>query len=125
MKTFIQDALQTKSPTTNDLVIRLNDLAVIDLLHAAMGMETEVGEFMDQLKKHIFYGKELDRVNLREELGDLLWYIALAMSQLDTDFEKEMERVINKLQTRYPHKFTKAAALDRNLDEERKVLEGT
>lgn len=29
----------------------------IRLLHAAMGLETEVGEFMDPLKKYLFYGK--------------------------------------------------------------------
>ena len=95
----------------------------VDLLHAAMGMSTEANEFLDALKKHMFYGAKLDHVNLKEELGDMLWYMAIAMDVLDTDFNKEMERVIKKLRSRYPEKFTEADALDRDLEEERKVLE--
>ena len=93
------------------------------LLHAGMGIATEAGEFLDALKKSIFYGKELDRVNLKEELGDLLWYIAIAMDELGTDFEREMERNIEKLRARYPEKFTKEKALERDLEKEREILE--
>lgn len=46
----------------------------IRLLHFLMGLQTEVGEFLDQLKRHWFYGAELDVINLAEELGDLSWY---------------------------------------------------
>ena len=93
------------------------------LLHAGMGIATEAGEFLDALKKSIFYGKELDRVNLKEELGDLLWYIAIAMDELGTNFETEMERNIKKLKARYPEKFTQEHAEYRDLETERKILE--
>jgi len=53
------------------------------LLHAAIGMVTEVGELLDAIKKHIFYGKQLDRVNMQEEIGDLCWYVALASDVLN------------------------------------------
>lgn len=95
----------------------------IDLQHAALGMITESAEFADMLKKHIFYGKPLDKVNLREEVGDLLWYCAMALRALDTDFETVMETNINKLKARYPQKFTEDEALNRDLDKERKILE--
>lgn len=45
-------------------------------LHMEAGMLTEAGEFVDQLKKHFAYGKELDVVNLQEEWGDFMWYYA-------------------------------------------------
>ena len=93
------------------------------LLHAGMGIATEAGEFLDALKKSVFYGKELDRVNLKEELGDLLWYMAIAMDELGTDFETEMERNIEKLRARYPERFTKEKALERDLEKEREILE--
>lgn len=48
---------------------------IVDLQHAALGMITESAEFADMLKKHLFYGKNLDEVNLREEIGDLLWTV--------------------------------------------------
>lgn len=47
--------------------------------HMAYGLTGEMGEFIDAVKKHEIYGKELDVVNLHEEYGDLLWYLAGAM----------------------------------------------
>jgi len=94
------------------------------LLHAGIGIATESGEFLDALKKHIFYGKALDRTNLKEELGDLLWYIAIAMDELGTDFDEVQAVNIAKLTARYPDKFTLEAAEHRDLTTERAILEG-
>lgn len=93
------------------------------LLHAATGICTEAGEFFDPLKKYLFYGKPYDETNLREELGDLLWYIAIACDALDTTVELEMARVIAKLQVRYPDKFSDYLAQNRDVEAERAVLE--
>lgn len=95
----------------------------LELLHASMGMVTEAAEFMDQMKRHVIYGAELDHTNLKEELGDMLWYIALAMRVTGTDFEAEMTRNIEKLKKRFPDKFTTDKALNRDLDVERETLE--
>lgn len=94
------------------------------LIHAAFGMQTETAEFTDALKKAIFYGRPLDTTNLKEELGDLMWYIGIAMDELGTDFSTEADRVIRKLHTRYPDKFTTNAAEHRDLLAERATLEG-
>ncbi len=48
------------------------------VFHAAMGLVTEAAELIDVYKKHIYYGKDLDRVNTKEEIGDICWYLALA-----------------------------------------------
>lgn len=124
MSKFIEDSLRTESSEFNMLVD--NDANIYKrerLVHAAMGMQTETAEFTDALKKSLFYGKPLDVTNLKEELGDLLWYVAIAMDELDTDFDAEMDRVINKLKVRYPEKFTRDAAEVRDLTAEREVLE--
>jgi len=47
-----------------------------NLLHMNLGITTEVGEFLDVIKKNLAYGKPLDIVNLGEELADMAWYIA-------------------------------------------------
>lgn len=94
------------------------------LMHAAMGMCTEAGEFQDVLKKRLAYGKDVDYVNLMEECGDLLWYIALALDATGYTMSECMERNIAKLKTRYPQLFTSERALTRDLDAERKKLEG-
>lgn len=125
MHNFIKDAMRTESSNFNPLLDSHGDeYSKERLIHASFGMQTETAEFTDALKKSLFYGKELDVVNLQEELGDALWYIAIAMDELGTDFETEMRRVINKLKVRYPEKFTNEAAENRDLELERAVLEG-
>lgn len=47
------------------------------LVHAQIGMVTELGELGDLLKRELAYGKEFDRINLMEECGDFLWYFVL------------------------------------------------
>jgi NTP pyrophosphatase (non-canonical NTP hydrolase) len=114
---YIDDAVRTESAVFN---IQKGDAR---LLHAGIGIATESGEFLDALKKHIFYGKELDKVNLLEELGDLFWYMAIALDELGSTFEKEQARNIAKLKARYPEKFTESAAEVRDLQKERHILE--
>lgn len=53
--------------------------------HAAKGMNTEQGELDDMLKKHLIYGKPFDDVNVLEECGDVLWYVALALRAIDVE----------------------------------------
>lgn len=103
---------------------RLQDLRTVRLLHAAMGLCTEAAEFLDILKKHIFYGKPLDKAHLKEELGDGNWYEGIACEVLETQFLSILQQNIKKLRTRYPDKFTEELALVRDLDAERAVLEG-
>jgi len=104
-----------------------DDPSMIRLLHGAIGLETEVGEFMDALKKHIFYGKELDWTNLGEEMGDLMWYIAILSdvikNKTGVGLEEWLDRNVQKLNKRYPDKFNKEGALKRDLKKEREVLE--
>ena len=97
---------------------------IVRLLHAGMGMVTESGEFHDALKKHIFYDKPLDRTNLIEELGDAMWYIAIACDALDISLQEVMQLNVNKLHARYGEHFSTEDALDRDLDNEEKVLKG-
>lgn len=93
------------------------------LLHGLMGMATETGENIDNLKKRLMYGKPFDRVNVLEECGDKLWYIAIALKAAGYTMDECMERNIEKLRKRFPDGFTEDKAINRNLDEERKALE--
>lgn len=95
----------------------------IRLLHAQMGIASEGGEISDQLKKHLFYGKPLDTINLAEEIGDLFWYCALASNELGIPFTQIMETNIAKLKARYGDKFSEYAATHRDLKTERQILE--
>ena len=94
-----------------------------DLLHAALGASTEAGELLDQVKKHLFYGKKLDVVNLQEEIGDICWYLNLLCNYLGTTLEEQMENNAEKLRIRYPEGFKQEKALERNVENELKHYE--
>ena len=122
--TYVENVLRTESPVTREMIERFSNPENIRLLHAGMGMVTEAGEFIDMLKKHLFYGKPLDKVNLAEEVGDSEWYCGLAIDILKTTFDEVLTTNIKKLQARYPEKFTEHHAENRDLKTERKILEG-
>lgn len=94
-----------------------------DLLHGGLGVATEAGELLDQIKKQHAYGKDMDIVNLREEIGDVLWYLALLCRATGTTLDQVAYRNIDKLRTRFPNKFSTEKALNRDLAAERSVLE--
>lgn len=124
MKTadYIANAIKTES---NDFVAIKDRFTEenIRLLHAAIGLATEAGEALDAMKKHLFYGKALDKVNLKEEMGDLFWYLAIMADALQIDFSDIMERNIEKLKARYGNKFCDNKAINRDLSTERAILE--
>jgi NTP pyrophosphatase (non-canonical NTP hydrolase) len=93
------------------------------MLHYAMGMNTEAAEFIDNVKKTVIYGKEFDKTNAIEELGDQLWYISRALETLGSTFEEAMSINMAKLKARYGDKFTEEKAINRDLNKERKALE--
>lgn len=103
---------------------RLIDLGSTDarVLHAAIGVCTEVGELQDALKKDFIYGKPFDHTNLVEEFGDILWYVAIGLNGLGVTLEEAMEKNIAKLRARYGEKFTSEKALERDLEKEREAL---
>lgn len=116
---YVELAAQTDIPDYRVVAKRLQggegetfDDTTLRLLHAVMGMVTEAGELMDAMKRHLIYGKPIDLVNLKEECGDSFWYQALLARAAGFTFEEVQERNIEKL-----------AALNRDLEAERKVLE--
>lgn len=123
-ETYIKEVLKTESSDLSFVRRRLYDDKILRLLHATQGMVTEAGEMVDALKKHLFYGKPLDEVNLMEELGDSLWYHSVAIDALHTTFEEVMGINIAKLRKRYGEKFSSERAIKRDLEAEREILEG-
>lgn len=92
------------------------------ILHAAIGLSTESGEILDNLKKHVYYGNDIDEVNIKEEMGDIMWYMAILMREMDLDFEELLDSNIRKLRKRYGEKFSMEASDSRDHEEEMKVL---
>lgn len=84
-----------------------------ELLHAVLGLASEVGEIADNVKKHIIYGQPLNRGNLVEEQGDVDWYGALLMTAIQELRSVALSNNIEKLRRRYPDGYTDLAAIAR------------
>lgn len=110
-----QEWVPTKDRTGFDYLRLGASLPVPPLrqMHAALGMAGEVGEVVDMIKKNIFYGKPLDAVHIREEVGDLLWYTALLLNSIGATFEEVMEENRQKLDKRFPTGYSNSAAMAR------------
>mgnify|MGYP003605253934 CR=1 FL=1 len=96
---------------------------LMNALHMTLGLQTEVAEISDAYKKHIAYGKDLDLVNIKEEVGDTMFYIVNLCNNYNWDLMEICKTNIAKLQARYPEKFTEENAINRDLDKEREILE--
>ena len=72
-----------------------------NLWHMATGISGEAGEVEDAIKKHVVYQKPLDVKNVKEELGDLLFYMSNLMQSVGLSFEEVLQHNIDKLSVRY------------------------
>lgn len=93
------------------------------LLHGAIGAATESAEILEQVFNSLMEGKDVDTVNIGEEIADTNWYHAIFLRELNIDFYQALTNNINKLAERYGDKFSEYKALNRDLDAERKILE--
>lgn len=136
-KTFQQGCLRTETPSKPLRTPSASPIATINgqpyhpvdylvfinrLAHGAVIASREAGELLDAVFKGPFYGKTIDLTNIREEVGDILYGLALVCEAAGTSLEIEMQRNQDKLKARYPDKFSTEAYSNRDLEAERKVL---
>ena len=71
-----------------------------DIIEAAMGLSGEAGEVLEIIKKRVYYGKPYS-LNLADELGDTLHYLARMCELNGLTLEQVAERNLQKLNKRY------------------------
>jgi NTP pyrophosphatase (non-canonical NTP hydrolase) len=71
-----------------------------------LGLASETGSILNVYKKYLRDGIDLaaNREFLREELGDLLWYVAAVASACDLDLNEIAEANLRRTTDRYPAK---------------------
>lgn len=84
------------------------------LLHGALGIASEGGELLAEMQRWIWYKKDLNETNIKEEIGDVLWYVAEICNALGWDMGEVMTANISKLKTRYPEKYTDHLSAEEN-----------
>ena len=79
----------------------------------AVGISGEAGELLDAVKKATIYKKPLDIDNVREECGDLLFYITGILDSVGADLESVIAENRAKLSVRYGKNYSNASAIAR------------
>ena len=90
-----------------------NENDIEKMSHALEGLISEVGEIADTIKKYKRYGQCLDKANIQEEVGDVLFYLAMLCDSTRVSLQMCAIDNVDKLAKRYPEKFTEAHAADR------------
>lgn len=87
----------------------------INILHSILGIATEAGELVEELTK-LLNDYEMEDVHkkLVFETGDVLWYQAMLLRALGTTFEETADLNIQKLMARFPEKFDKKKAIEKD-----------
>lgn len=113
---------EVRTPTVGDLI---GGATHMDLVHGIIGLATESGELAEvlfELMNQVQPG--VDVTNVKEEIGDCLWYLSRLVKWSDTTFLTEMKRNIEKLGARHGATFDAERDANRDLATERAVLEG-
>ena len=92
------DEYQTAA--TRTLNPRLDNTA--QMLDAAAGLAEEAGEILGVVRKHAFQSRELNREQLKLELGDALWCLAVTARSAGFTLGDVAAANVAKLQARYP-----------------------
>lgn len=95
------------------LAMRTANPECVDISNAALGLCGEAGEFADELKKHLYQGRARNDEKLRKELGDVLWYLALACESLGCTMADVAEGNVAKLRERFPDGYSHERSLNR------------
>lgn len=85
-----------------------------NLAIVCLGLTGEAGEVADLAKKLLGHKHPFDRAKFKEELGDVLWYVAAVCSLLDMSLEEVAKGNIDKLHKRYPHGFEAQRSIHRD-----------
>jgi NTP pyrophosphatase (non-canonical NTP hydrolase) len=75
--------------------------AKLDAVHMALGVAGESGELVDAIKKWAIYNRDLDITNVKEEIGDLLFYLTGLAELLGIQLTDVIDMNVEKLRKRY------------------------
>ena len=81
--------------------------------NVALGLCGESGEVADLVKKYLHQGHPLEVEEIKKELGDVAWYLALGATVAGVTLESVLEANIAKLTGRYPDGFDPERSLHR------------
>lgn len=83
------------------------------LINYGLGLGGESGEVLELIKKYAFHGHAIQSDEIKNELGDVLWYLSNIANLVGLTLEEIATANIEKLRKRYPEGFTTEDSLKR------------
>lgn len=75
----------------------------------ALGVSGEAGDLAGCVKKTLYHGND-QRVGIKENIGDTLWYLAMVCDFYGWELEDVLEKNVKKLAARFPKGFIEKRA---------------
>lgn len=113
MRTNDRKCTDRLSSTIDKVIWETLSTDIGGIINASLGLSGEVGELNDMIKKWVFHGHDIDMQEVKKELGDICWYVAMMCESFGFDLEEVMELNIDKLKKRYPEGFSEQASINR------------
>jgi len=70
--------------------------------YSVIGLVTESAKLLDMVKKSKKDVFPIEPARVQEELGDLLWYLNLALDEVGMTYEELMQSNLDKIGKKYP-----------------------
>lgn len=86
-KDYVKNVLVTEARDFAPLQERFSNVRNIRLLHGAIGLASELAEIRQMAGED-----EIDDVNLKEEMGDVFWYMGIMVDELKSNPEDILDQ---------------------------------
>lgn len=83
------------------------------IVYPALGLAGEAGEIAEKVKKWLRGDRELDKMALAKEYGDVLWYLTSGADDIGFTLEEIAEMNVEKLSSRKERGVLKGSGDDR------------
>lgn len=83
------------------------------LANAGLGISDEAGDVAGLVKKMLYQGHPANPIKIANEMGDVLWYLALLATTMGFSLGDVAEANVKKLEQRYPKGFSAADSINR------------
>ena len=103
------DAYQRASARTINTALNYYD----QLANAGLGISDEAGEVAGLVKKMLFQEHPANPIKIADEMGDVLWYLALLATTMGFSLGDVAAANVKKLEQRYPRGFRPADSINR------------
>ncbi|MBU3934483.1 nucleoside triphosphate pyrophosphohydrolase family protein [Patescibacteria group bacterium] len=80
-----------------------------EIMTWGLGISGEAGDVAGCIKKTFSHGND-QKTGIRENIGDMMWYMAMICNFFDWDLDEMLQENLDKLKKRYPEGFTEKDA---------------